>query len=273
MISVIIPVYNAAPWLDECIQSALDQQQASEVILVDDGSTDDSLSICKSWVDKSSKVQLHQHPDHQNHGRSTSRNLGIKAASEDWVAFLDADDYFLPNRFDFMSKAEKADGYYGTITSMDAKLVTGLKSSISHEDLFDHLAAQSEEHISIISLVIKKKCLIEIGGFDTSMDIGEDTDLLWRLSHRYELRSDNMPSPSAIRRVHDHNSYSDEDRLIRGRFLFYKKWKNQSEIALSPKAKKRITDAYWYYHPKVNTIENKWLKSLVRRYYRWTNKD
>ncbi len=98
-VSVIIPVYNAESFLKEAVFSALQQPETAEVILIEDGSSDDSLKVCQNLAEQYDQVKLFQHPQGVNLGAGASRNLGIEKASSDWIAFLDADDYYLPNRF------------------------------------------------------------------------------------------------------------------------------------------------------------------------------
>ena len=95
MISVIIPVYNAAPWLKRCLDSVLGQSYDGplEVILVDDGSTDGSGALCDAFT--------HSHPGirvfhTENQGASLSRRLGLEQARGDYVTFVDSDDFVSP---------------------------------------------------------------------------------------------------------------------------------------------------------------------------------
>ena len=91
MVSIIVPVYNVAPFLDECIASIVSQSYTEwEAILVDDGSTDGSSEICDHWSKKDSRIKvIHQ----SNSGVSTARNNGIDAASGEYITFVDSDDY------------------------------------------------------------------------------------------------------------------------------------------------------------------------------------
>ena len=99
LISVIIPVYNSEMYIQKAIESVLEQPEDIEIVIVDDGSTDSSLAICKNMGSKIERIKVFQHPDKKNHGRSASRNLGIENSKGKFIAFLDADDYYLPNRF------------------------------------------------------------------------------------------------------------------------------------------------------------------------------
>ena len=90
-ISVIVPVYKAEQYLERCVKSILEQTyQNFELILVDDGSPDNSPSLCDKWAEKDSRVQvLHK----ENGGASSARNAGLKKASGNWIAFADSDDW------------------------------------------------------------------------------------------------------------------------------------------------------------------------------------
>lgn len=91
-ISVIVPVYNAETYLDECIRSILCQSWRDlELILVNDGSTDGSLKICRHWA-RDPRVKL---LSTENHGVSHARNLGLQIAAGEWILFVDSDDYLL----------------------------------------------------------------------------------------------------------------------------------------------------------------------------------
>ena len=99
-ISVIIPVYNAEKYITQAVESALQFEEVCEVILVEDKSPDNALEVCKNLAKTFDRVTLYQHPDKGNHGAGASRNLGMKMATGDYIAFLDADDFYLPNRFE-----------------------------------------------------------------------------------------------------------------------------------------------------------------------------
>lgn len=93
MISIIVPVYNASQYLCECIESILSQSfRDFELILINDGSTDNSLSICKSYERQDGRITL---ISGENGGVSKARNRGLDVAKGEWITFADADDYFL----------------------------------------------------------------------------------------------------------------------------------------------------------------------------------
>lgn len=95
LISIIIPIYNAEKYIDRCISSVVNQSfQNIEIILINDGSTDNSLVICKEWERKDIRIKV---LTQKNLGVSSARNLGIAYAHGEYVMFVDSDDYMLPD--------------------------------------------------------------------------------------------------------------------------------------------------------------------------------
>jgi glycosyltransferase involved in cell wall biosynthesis len=97
-ISVVVPVYNAEDYLNECLNSIIDQSfQDFEIICINDGSTDDSLEILNEYAKKDKRIQI---IDQQNHGPGAVRNKGITLAKGDYIYFADPDDYLELNAFE-----------------------------------------------------------------------------------------------------------------------------------------------------------------------------
>lgn len=91
LLSVIVPVYNVESYLDRCVQSILSQRyQNLELILIDDGSTDDSSLLCDEWAKRDSRIHIiHK----KNGGVSSARNVGLKMSHGDYLTFVDPDDF------------------------------------------------------------------------------------------------------------------------------------------------------------------------------------
>lgn len=106
LISVIVPVYNVAAYLPECMESILQQDHTNlEVILIDDGSTDASGEICDRYAAQDSRIRvIHQ----KNGGAAAAKNAGLRAATGDYLAFADSDDYLEPGAYSHMLKTLKA---------------------------------------------------------------------------------------------------------------------------------------------------------------------
>lgn len=100
VLSVIVPVYNVQDYLRQCVDSIINQSYKNlEIILVDDGSTDDSGIICDDYAKKYDNVLVFHKP---NGGQSSARNLGLKKAKSDYIAFIDSDDFIEPNMFEVL---------------------------------------------------------------------------------------------------------------------------------------------------------------------------
>lgn len=100
LLSVIVPVYNVEAYLGRCIDSIINQTYSNlEIILIDDGSTDKSWSICKAYAEKDSRIITRQQ---SNSGSSVARNTGLDLASGDYIGFVDSDDWIDRNMFQLM---------------------------------------------------------------------------------------------------------------------------------------------------------------------------
>lgn len=101
-VSIIVPCYNQADFLDECLQSVLDQTYENwECIVVNDGSQDNSSEICKKWIEKDSRIKYFEK---SNEGVSIARNFGIGLSSGEWILPLDADDKISNDYLELASK-------------------------------------------------------------------------------------------------------------------------------------------------------------------------
>ena len=144
LVSVIIPVYNVERFLDRCVASVTGQTfQNIEVILVDDGSTDRSAELCDRWCAEDSRVKaLHQ----TNQGVSAARNVGLRAASGNWILQVDSDDYIAPDTVERLV-------YAANETSSDMAICDFIKGS-EREYLFDTISnpvAIIEDGVSVIT--------------------------------------------------------------------------------------------------------------------------
>lgn len=123
-VSVIIPVYNVEKYLDRCVQSVLNQTlKEIEIILIDDGSTDSSLTICNKYAEKDSRVQVYSN---KNIGQGLERNFGIKKAIGKYIAFLDSDDQY---------KEDALKKLYQKAIENDADIVSGGYADVYSEKI------------------------------------------------------------------------------------------------------------------------------------------
>lgn len=227
MITVITPVYNDGVFLRRAIESVLIQSEVSEYVLVDDGSTDNSWEIIKEFERKDNRVVGLQHPDKRNHGRPRTRNLGIQYSSNDWIAFLDADDFYLENRFgndSILMKDKSIDGIYNAIgfhyydsfkgNKNLPEALTTLTEKIPAEMLFENMnPVGNKGWFHCNGFLIKKECLMSIGGFNKKLYIAQDTELFLKLSIKYKLVGGILDNPVAKRGVHGDNLFLSKDDI------------------------------------------------------------
>lgn len=229
-VSVIIPVFNAEPFVERAVNSALAERETAEVILVEDGSSDASLKVCQRLVEENERVRLMRHENGKNKGAAASRNHGMKCATQEYIALLDADDFFLPGRFEkaeeVFNKKTVCDGVYGAvgIEFMDSQSeaqwlaspmrnvkLTTMTSEISPDDLLRALLRGRDGRFHIDGLVFKKNLLDRSGMMNEKLaSMHEDTDFIFRLVTAGSLYPGQLSSPVAVRFVHGGNRISAE---------------------------------------------------------------
>lgn len=229
-ISVIIPVYNAEEYITQAVDSALQFAEVSEIILVEDKSPDNALEICKQLESQHSRVKLFQHPDKENHGAGASRNLGIEKATGDLIAFLDADDYYLPNRIDAekeLFKNPEVEGVYGALGVHYYSEKARQQYHHIYQDKLDTVYKEADPKdvcpgqmnlrgsfglIHLDTLTVRRKSLQKMDRlFDTSLRLHQDTDFTIRLSYYLDLYTGNNTSAIAIRGIHESNRITQVD--------------------------------------------------------------
>lgn len=224
-ISVIIPVYNCERFIEKTINSVLQQPEVIEIVVVNDGSTDGTSLLLDELQSQNTILKVYHHENKSNKGRSASRNLAIQKATGNYIAFLDADDYYLPNRFtnDFKIFLEnpRFDGVYNaigtcfyrdTITEEDKlnKLFTVIQP-IAPNALFSALYNGKYGHFSIDGLTIKRSVFEVTGLFNKELVVAEDTDLLWKMAIKCQLKSGIIDKAVAVRGIHDENVFNRVD--------------------------------------------------------------
>ncbi len=254
-VSVIIPAYNAERFINRAIESVLNQPETSEVLIINDGSTDSTKEKIKSFNDN--RICLLEHENGQNKGRSASRNLGLLNAKEKYIAFLDADDYYLENRFSkdkqvfAMHKdcgaVHNAVGFEVMNPEFDYlknRLYT-VTETVPPENLFLGLLDGLFGHFQIDGFTIKKDILKSSGLFNEKLAVAEDTDFFWRVVLSSKTYTGVIENPVAMRVVHDDNSFYQEELYDNYEFMAYEsvlKWtaKNGIEMYVLDRILRRI---------------------------------
>lgn len=229
-VSVIIPVYNASKYLEKAVESAIALRETGEIILIDDGSVDNSLDVCYELQKKFPIITVLHHPGNSNRGAAASRNAGITNAKCDFISFLDADDYYLPNRFikeqNVFAVHPDADGVYGCNQEVfeterakqlylqrRSSIYTTITEIVEPERLYKCLlfGGYGEFHTSTITL--RKRAFEKAGLFNTAIRYVEDTELWIKLALTCRLYPGSIEEPQSIRVVHETNSIHEWEKI------------------------------------------------------------
>jgi len=226
-ISTIIPVYNAESYLRRSVESAVYLEEVGEIILIEDQSPDNALVLAKKLEQEFDKVKLFQHPDKKNHGAGASRNLGIQKAACEYIAFLDADDYYLPNRFVkdklVFETHDNCEGVYSAVGThfytpevkkqffekgFGYQEILTLTGDVPPQELFAvlfnrHQNIKGEFHTNGITL--KKSVFKKVGYFNTALKLRQDIHLWRRLAGFSDLYPGEIVTPTAMRGIHASN--------------------------------------------------------------------
>ncbi len=248
-ITVVIPCYNGSAHIARAIRSVINQIYKNwRLIVVDDGSTDNSVEIIHGLKDPRIKV-IQQ----ENKGVSAARNRGIKAARTEWVAFLDADDEWMPTYLqEIMGAASKFPDVVAIFTDyiITPPGMAGLahlpKSPILIKDYFSFVLGHRRGMWTSCS-VAKKSVLEQLGGFPMGVTHGEDLDTWARLSWTGDLVC--IPKALAIYNIDTPNSamkipLKNRIKILPRIWITYQEWLESNRI---PQEKLHSTERYIAY--------------------------
>lgn len=212
LVSVVIPAYNSADYIAEAIDSALGQDYpALEIIIIDDGSTDETKAIVSQYGDK---VRL---LEQQNKGSGAARNQGIRHSRGKYIAFLDADDVWWKNKISHQVEALNRTGYkmaYGRFIwwrpdaagrhpSAEKEFSAVNNPNISTAEIVSG-SPYAELLLDCIvwtsTVIVEKSALEAVGLFDETLRKGQDYDLWLKLSQQIEMLG--LEKPTALYRIH-----------------------------------------------------------------------
>jgi glycosyltransferase involved in cell wall biosynthesis len=217
-VSVIIPTHNAAAYIRDAVDSALGQTVPPlEVIVVDDGSTDGTAAVLRELGDRIRVIS------HRYGAAGAARNAGGAIAAGEWIAFLDADDTWLPDKLEHQL-ARTGDPRVGLVYTDrfnvgaigDLPAVQSEIQPLYSGDIFLDLLLRSNR-ITTSSALIRTSLFRSLGGFATVLTDAEDWDLWIRLAESH--RAEAIPIPLVRYRFHATNSSGNPFRMRRARRL------------------------------------------------------
>ena len=217
IVSVIIPTYNRAHLIDKAINSVLSQTyQDYEIIVVDDASTDNTKEVVKDFTDSRISYIFHTN----NLDISAARNSGIKASQGKYIALLDSDDEWLPEKLDKqINKFEKESLKIGVIYTGSyyidekgnqiRKVHVPIKEGYIYEDLL-----RAGGYLCLSSTLIKRECFKKVGLFDENLPPCEDLDMWIRIAKYYKFSY--IKDLLVATRIHNNQITNDSEALIEG---------------------------------------------------------
>jgi glycosyltransferase involved in cell wall biosynthesis len=221
LVSVVIPAYNAAAFIERTLRSALRQTHSTlEVIVVDDGSTDSTEGLARAAAEGDSRVRIISVP---NGGVASARNIGISEAAGEFVAFLDADDLWHPTKIEHqlaaLDQVEDAAGAYVLSRHIDLNDRVIFQHNpilFSGYTFAQHLYCKPVGNGS--SLLVRRKSAVAVGGFESSWaarGLGgcEDLDFELKLAAKYPIAA--VPLYLVGYRESPGNMSSDKIRMAR----------------------------------------------------------
>ena len=212
LVSVVIPAYNSERYIAEAVNSALSQDYPNiEVLVIDDGSTDRTVEVVQQFAHK---VKLLQQ---ENQGSASARNLGISEARGKYIAFLDADDVWIPQKVQIQIVAMETNGFKMAYSRF---IWWHPDANGNHPSAVEETALQNNSNISSAALVtgwlypellldcivwtstviVEKAELEAVGKFDSNYRKGQDYDLWLKLSRRIAMLG--LETPTALYRIH-----------------------------------------------------------------------
>ena len=213
LVSIIIPAFNYGRYLPEAIESALNQEHtAREVIVVDDGSTDDSSAVVARYGPAVTYIRQ------ENAGLSAARNNGIRAARGCYIAFLDADDSWSPRFLSIVLATWRDRPALGAVHSgfrcIDGKsqpLPQVCVSTVPDGQMYDRLL--DGEFFVPSSVVIRRDCFDRVGLFDERLRGSEDWDMWLRVARQYAFAG--IAEPLVNYRIHGQNMSASPEYMLR----------------------------------------------------------
>ena len=188
-VSVIVPTYNRLNTLKRAIQSVLDQTcQDFEIIVVDDASTESPEKLVHFFKD--SRIRYFRHP--KNKGANAARNTGINCASGEYIAFLDSDDEWLPEKLECQLKSfnilpEQVGVHYAGLTAISSEgTVVGHRTPLASGDILSKLLTGN--CVGPLSTVMVRRSALEYSGlFDEKLSSSQDWDLYIRIAKHHHF--------------------------------------------------------------------------------------
>jgi glycosyltransferase involved in cell wall biosynthesis len=185
-VTVIIPCYNRGKYIAETIESVLNQTYPNvEVVVVDDGSTDDSREVLEQYSDR---IRVLEHPGRVNRGQSAALNLGILSSESEYVAFLDSDDLFVPEKIEKQVRFLEGNPQFGLVyanghaINENGKVIFRFYDKSHKEESDPNRVLLDCYFLLPNNALLRRKVLDKAGLFDESLRSAQDHDMAIRVT-------------------------------------------------------------------------------------------
>lgn len=203
-VSVIIPVYNQEKYIKECVDSVINQSYSNiEIIVVDDGSTDKTPDILRTYGDKIKYIRQ------ENQGPSSAVNKGIRSANGSLICWLGSDDLYMPNKIErqveFLQNDQSISVVYSDYITIDSYGNEINKVHISHpsQEKFTRMLL-IRNFINGSTVMMRRECLDNVGFYDENLGADPDGDMWFRLL-KNGYKFGHIPEPLVKYRWHQNN--------------------------------------------------------------------
>jgi glycosyltransferase involved in cell wall biosynthesis len=289
-VSLVIPAYNAERYLPQAVESVIAERESGvkEILLVEDGSPDGTLAVARSLATRAPDlIRLLRHPGGENRGPGASRNLGIREARGEVVCFLDADDYWLPNRLEvplsLLATDPETDGVYDLCLRQcedptkegeretDSPLI-GIEESIPDPGLLLQKMFAGAGIWMTNNILVRRSAFARVGMFNEALRLGQDTELWFRMAAVLRLRQSPQREPTTVYRRHPSNradaawmKTATPDAIwdfYRPQYESWDRWFARPEI---PRATQRLFGKY-YIRKLIWFKQHREARAVARRY-------
>lgn len=274
-VSVIITTFNRANYIRQAIESVFNQSyQDFEIIVIDDGSTDNTREILKKYNNKI------RYLFQENRGLAYSRKLGASLSKGNYIAFLDSDDVWLPEKLKIQVDTLDKDPELALVCSESyvindsGEIVGHLKRTSRDKESYINLFER--DFILTLTVIVRRQCYNDIGGFDETLLGVDDYDCWLRLASKYKFKY--LDFPLSKYRIHEHNMSKNLEIMLKEEIKIFKKGEIKKDINFF-KRRVRISKLYYllaehcYTKQNYANAEAYYLKAVftfpLLGYYQW----
>lgn len=228
VVSIVIPVFNRSHYIGETLDSVIEQTYTNlECIVVDDGSTDDTEQLVKSYAKNDKRIKFHIRPQEKNKGASSCRNYGLEKAKGEYIQFLDSDDIISKDKIEHQVKLLEVNPLnsfatckWGTFRDHinTAEIHQNLKAYHSFEEPLELINALSKEicYFPIHAYLIRKSIILKAGAWNEYLSLNDDSEFMVRVfvNSKKICFSDSAVAFYRLSTEDNLSSFNDENKVL-----------------------------------------------------------